>query len=461
MNRQTILVAVIMTVLGGTIGYFMHGGPEPGMQMQTQEQQPLFYRNPMNPAITSPVPAKDEMGMDYIPVYADAPGGAEPTGTVIIDPVSVQNIGVRTAKVARRTISRTVRAVGRIAFDEERLTRLHPKIEGWIEELYVESTGARVERGTILLGIYSPQLVTSQEEYLLAVKNAEALQNSPFPHIRKGAENLLTSTRQRLELMDVPAHQIAELAATGQVKKSLHIHSPFDGVVMRMGARKGQFVTPKTELYTIADLSRVWVYVDVFDSDLPWVTEGDEARMRLSGLPGRDFVGRIRYVYPYAEAATRTVKVRLEFDNPDRMLKPDMFADVTIHASRQVDALVIPTEAIVRSGPREQVFLVRGPGKFMPRLITPGVTSDGWTQVLKGLEEGDVVVTSAQFLIDSESKLREATAKMMESMQVEAPVMESDMGDMDDMTAPEPAPKPATKSAPMTGHEGHDMGAAQ
>ena len=407
------IVVALAVGLGGGYMLASRGEMASAPAVSAPEREVLFYRNPMNPTVTSRAPAKDNMGMDYIPVYAGETGG-EP-GLVSIDPVTVQNIGVRTAKVQRRTLTRLVRAVGRVAFDEERVTRLHPKTEGWIEELYVDTTGEPVGSGTILMGIYSPQLVSTQEEYVLALANAEALAQSRYPDIRRGARELLTSTRARLSLLDVPQHQIHELEVSGKVLKTLHLHSPFDGVVLNIGARQGQFVTPATELYTIADLSKVWVYVDVFESDLPWVAAGDEAEMRLISVPGRVFRGRIAYLYPYAEADTRTVKVRLEFDNPDLALRPEQFADVTVHAARRVDALVVPSEAVVRSGPRDQLFVVRAPGKFEPREVTLGVSSDGWVQVLSGVREGERVVTSSQFLIDSESKLDEATAKMLDA----------------------------------------------
>jgi Cu(I)/Ag(I) efflux system membrane fusion protein len=455
MNRQTVAGVLIALVLGGTGGYWIaqQGGgrdmdagdgtdsrevlfyrnpmnpeitspvpakDEMGMDyipVYAEKQAPrevLFYRNPMNPEITSPVPAKDEMGMDYIPVYADGGGSGEPPGTVTIDPVVEQNIGVRTAVVERQSLSRRIRSVGRVDFDEERLSSLHPKTEGWIEELYIDKTGEQIDEDAILLSIYSPQLVTSQQEYLLALNNLDVLGESPYEEIQRGAEELVDSARERLELLDVPEHQIRELEQSRRVKKSLHIHSPFDGVIMNIGAREGQYVTPTTELYKIADLSRVWVIADVYENEVPWIQVGDPADMKLAAIPGRVFSGRVGYIYPYAEAKTRTIKVRLEFANPDLLLKPDMFADVTIYAQRTVDALVIPAEAVVRSGEREQVFVVRAPGKFEPRTVHTGVSSRGLVQVLDGLEAGEEVVTSSQFLIDSESKLREATAKMLE-----------------------------------------------
>jgi len=423
MNRQTLGWALIALLLGGAGGYLVahytgHNGAARDAAMDPDGRKALFYRNPMNPAITSPVAAQDEMGMDYIPVYAEHSevGMAEPTGTVSIDPVTVQNIGVRTATAERQALSRQIRAVGRVDFDEERLSRLHPKTEGWIEELYIDKTGEQIGKDTILLSIYSPQLVTSQQEYLLALNSLDALKESPYEEIRSGAEQLVTSARERLELLDVPEHQIRELEHTRKIKKNLHIHSPFDGVIMNIGAREGQFVTPATELYKIADLSRVWVFADVYENEVSWIQVGDPVDMKLAAIPGKVFTGRVGYIYPYAEEKTRTIKVRLEFANPDQLLKPDMFADVTIHAQRKVDAIVIPSEAVIRSGEREQVFVVREPGKFEPRTVRLGVSAQGLVQVLEGVSAGEEVVTSSQFLIDSESKLREATGKMLETM---------------------------------------------
>ncbi len=424
-------------------------------------RKPLYYRNPMNPSVTSPVPAKDSMGMDYIPVYADGAADQGPAGTVRIDPVVVQNIGVRTARVERRDLAREVRAVGRVGFDEEHLARLHPKVEGWIDQLRVDKTGERVSRDDILLSIYSPELVASEEEYLLALENEKTLADSPFPEIRQGAVDLARSARARLRLFDVPEHQIRELERTRRVHKSLHIHSPFDGVVIKVGVREGQYVTPKTELYHIADLSTVWVYVDVFEDDLPWVRVGDEASIRVAAVPGRAFTGRITYIYPFLEPRTRTVKVRMVFDNPDGLLKPEMFADVAIQAGRRKDTLVVPAEAIVRSGSREQVFVMTAPGRFEPRSVTLGVSSGGLTEVVDGLEAGERVVTSAQFLIDSESKLNEATAKMLskglagsgdapaEPSSMGMPGMEGDMEAMDGMPGMS-GMEPKSMAAPMS-----------
>jgi len=399
-----------------------------------QKKKPLFYRNPMNPNITSPVATKDEMGMDYIPVYADGgQGGDAPVGTVTIDGTVVQNMGVRTMEAQEQVLSKNIQTIGRVTYDEQHVARLHPKYDGWVEKMFIDETGEHVHKKTMLLSIYSPQLVATQEEYLLALNNAEQLKDSPFKDVRDGAKSLLQSAEERLRLLDVPKHQIKRLRERRKVMKGLHIHSPFEGIIMHIGVRDGQRITPDTELYMIADLSTVWVLVDIYEDDLPWVAVGDTAQMRVSGIPGKTFRGKISYIYPYMEAKTRTVKVRLEFDNPNLQLKPDMFAKVTLQAGKKVNAVVVPEEAIVRTGVQEQVFVQRAVGKFEPRKVSLGVVSEGKVQILDGLKAGERVVTSGQFLIDSESKLKEATAKMMEaasSNKQENHVQGMDMSDM-------------------------------
>ena len=415
MNKFTLLIAALMLAVGVGMGYWLssHDGSSPvGVE---EEAKPLFYRNPMNPDVTSPVPAQDSMGMDYVPVYADNES-SEVAGTVKIDPVVVQNMGVRTAVAKYSSISRTIRALGRVDYDEENMVRLHPKVEGWIEEIFIDKTGQNIMEDDILLSIYSPKLVSTQQEYLLALNNFSALKKSPFVEIKKGAEDLVKSSRERLQLLDVPEHQIRELEKTRKIKKNLHIHSPVAGTAIRIGSRQGQYVTPATELYRVADLSRIWVYASVYEYELPWVKLGDEVEMTLASVPGKTFRGSIAYIYPYAEAKTRTTKVRVVFDNTEGLLRPEMFAEVSIQSDVQKKMVVIPAEAVVRTGERTQVFLARGQGKFEPRIVKLGIESSGQVAVLEGVNEGEEVVTSAQFLVDSESKLREAAAKMMSNL---------------------------------------------
>lgn len=388
MNTKVLGIAVVVLALGAAGGYWF--------ATLSLEQSAEISR-----------PGAEPGGQE-------SPGTDDAPGTVRIDPVTVQDIGVRTAFAMRKTLTRKVKSVGRVAYDEKLIARLHPKTEGWIDKLRVDETGMQVEKNANLLSIYSPKLVSTQQEYLLALDNLGALQNSVNSDIKRGAEELAASSRERLQLFDVPEHQIRELETTRKIKKFLHIQSPFSGIVVNIGARDGQFVTPQTQLFMIADLSRVWVYVYVYEYELPWMTIGDEVEMKLAALPGEIFTGKMTYIYPYLEADTRTIKVRLEFDNPGLKLKPNMFADISIYASRQVDAIVIPTQAVLRTGDRDTVLLVRGAGKYEPRDVTLGINSDGLVQILAGIEDGQEVVTSAQFLIDSESQLREAASKMME-----------------------------------------------
>jgi len=435
MNKVSAPLAVVVALAVGLAGgYLLFGNgrvqsvtpmAKEGGEKPVKVRKPLFYRNAMNPSVTSPVPSKDSMGMDYIPIYADDEAdGDAPAGTVKIDAATVQNIGVRTARAKRGPLSRVVRAVGRVDFDETRLARLHPKIDGWIEKLWVDKTGAKVKHNAVLLSLYSPQLVSSQEEYLLALKNLKILENSPYEDIRTGAEGLVKSARLRLELLNIPEHQIKELEKTRKIKRNIHIHAPFHGVVIKIGIREGQYVTPKTELYQVADLSKVWVYAEVFEYELPWIKEGDAAQITVEGQPGRKFQGRIDYIYPYLDMKTRTAKVRLLFDNADGALLPQMFAEVILQSKRSEAAVLVPAEAVVRSGIRKQVFVVTSPGKFEPHEVEVGITSEGKTQILKGISAGDEVVTSAQFLIDSESSLREATARMISGAKQEAATAE-------------------------------------
>ena len=414
------LLALLFVVTASIGGALAEKGAKDG-------KKPLFYRNPMNPAVTSPVPAKDDMGMDYIPVYADAATSTGPVGTVKIDPVLVQKMGVRTGMAMERTMSRLITVPARVAFNEATLTMVHSKFSGWAEDVLVNKTGEHVKKGQTLLTIYSPELVSTQEEYLLALANAKVLAQSSMKEIRDDARRLVSATRKRLSYFDIPENVIRQLEQTGEVKRDLPIDSPFTGTVIDIDVEAGHYITPNKRLYRIADLSRVWVYAEVYEPDLPWIRKGDMAVISVASQPGKKFSGTIDYIYPYEEGKTRTVKVRLIFDNRDGRLKPGMFADITIHADNRDNVLAVPSEAIVRSGSEERVFVVAGPGTFEPRKVVTGVEADGYTEIVKGLTPHARVVTSAQFLIDSESSLREATAKMIKANK--AAVKQDNMSD--------------------------------
>jgi Cu(I)/Ag(I) efflux system membrane fusion protein len=319
-----------------------------------------------------------------------------------------------------------------VTYDETKLVTLHPKVEGWVDKLFVDKTGETVKKNTMLLSFYSPQLVATQDEYLLALSNWQQLKDSPYADIRDGAKRLLDSSLDRLRFFDVAEHQIRALQKTHKVLKSMHIHSPATGVVTKISVREGAHVSPASELYQIADLSRVWVLADLYEYEIGWVKKGDVATLTISSLPGRDFTGQITYIYPYLDPKTRTNKVRIEFDNAEGLLKPDMFGDVSITANTSKAGLFVPREAVLITGKKTHLFVQTAPGYFEPRTVKTGFRSNGLIEILSGVHDGELIVTSGQFLIDSESSIREAAAKMIKPKKVEQSAMPSmKMDDMD------------------------------
>jgi len=381
----------------------------------TTERRVLYWRAPMDPNYISDKPGKSPMGMDLVPVYADADESTS-AHAIRIDPVTIQNMGIRTGVIKRGPLVKVIRTVGRVDYDEQTVTYINTKFKGWIERLYVDQTGQHVAGGQELFDVYSPELYAAQEEYLAATRNLPLLEGSTFPPAIEEAARLVDAAVTKLKYMDVSDEQIARIRETKQVEKTLTIHSPAEGVVTEKMALDGMYVMPGMRLYTVADLSRIWVYVDIYEYQLPWVYAGQPARMTLPYVAGREFTGKVIYVYPYLEPQTRVIKVRLEFENPDLELKPGMYANVKLESERSRQALLIPREAYIDSGERKVAFIDRGDGKFEPREIQTGVEAeDGMVEVLYGLDAGEVVVTSGQFLLDAESKLKEAVAKMMEA----------------------------------------------
>src|SRR3990170_5106009 len=389
----------------------IEGKPAPEGSNRGKERKILYWTDPMMPGFKSDKPGRAPMGMDMVPVYEDEDGVIP--GTVKIDPTTVQSIGVRTGKGIMKPLRRTIRTVGRIDYDERKVTHIHTKIQGWVEKLYIDFTGKEVNKGDMLLEVYAPELVTAQEEYLLALEYEKSLRDSKTEEVSSGAKFLLESARKRLQLFDVAEHQIKELEETRKPKKTLHIHSPTHGIVVQKNLLEGMFITPETHLYVIADISKIWVYADIYEYEVPWIKVGQETEITLSYFPEKVFKGVVTYIYPYLQAETRTVKVRMEFDNPDWELKPDMYANVKLESKMAESAILVPAEAVIRSGVRDIIIVSKGEGVFEPRDVRVGVdTGDGYLQILEGVKAGEEVVTSAQFLIDSESKLREAVDKM-------------------------------------------------
>ncbi|MGE5247807.1 MAG: efflux RND transporter periplasmic adaptor subunit [Verrucomicrobiota bacterium] len=374
-----------------------------------RERKIKYWVAPMDPNYRSDKPGKSPMGMDLVPVYEDE--GAE-AGTIRVDPNTVQSIGVRTAPVAVGELKKTIRTVGRIAYDESRITTVNSKVSGWIEKLYVDTTGQEVRKGQPLIDIYSPDLVSAQQEYLIARRHFDQVKDSPFPDVVKSATELLASARKRLEYWDITGAQIEKLERTGEVRKTLSLYSPFHGVVVSKAVFDGSKVMTGMELFRIADISRVWVQADVYEYELPWVKQGTPAVVTLDYIPGRTFRGTVSYLYPYLDGKTRTATARIDLVNPGVLLKPDMFAHVELSPRVGGKTILIPSDAVIRSGVRNVVFVAKGEGRFQPRDVRLGLEGEeGTVQVLSGLSPNERVVVSAQFLLDSESNLKEALQK--------------------------------------------------
>lgn len=378
------------------------------------EREVLYWYDPMHPAYKSDQPGiAPDCGMRLVPKYADevAALAEHPPGTVMLSPEKQQLIGVRTAPVRRERLQRTLRTVGRLAADETKIARIHVKVAGWVEKVYVDFEGKLVEKGQPLFTLYSPELVSTQREYLVARRGQEYLKASPYREVSEGAESLLRATRERLHLWDISEEQIERLEKTGEVTRTMTLYSPITGFVQHRNLYEQAYVTPEKQLYEIADLSTMWVYADIYEYEVPYVRLGQPATMRLSYFPGQTYRGRVTYVYPTLDPKTRTVKVRLEFPNPDFALKPDMFADVELKIDYGVQTLV-PSEAVLDSGMRQLVFVAQPGGFFEPREVQVGARLENQYIILSGLQPGETIVTSGNFLIDSESRLSTATGGM-------------------------------------------------
>ncbi|HLV02217.1 MAG TPA: efflux RND transporter periplasmic adaptor subunit [Acidobacteriota bacterium] len=382
-----------------------------------EEREILYYRDPMDPTYTSDQPGESPTGRDLVPVYADGLGSPQAGNLVRIDPSFVQTIGVQTTTVERTDIPFTVRSVGNVSYSDDQLYWVTTKYEGWIEKVYVNYTGATVQRGERLFEIYSPQLVTTQKEYLDALNYVGRLRSTDYPEIEKRAVSLLKATRERLRYWDISEEQIQELERTRRPQRTLPVVSPVSGqVIEKMNqSLEGMFVRPGMNLYRIVDLSTVLIEADVFENQIPWLKEGQTALIEFPYSPGRQFRGTIRHVYPYLDARSRTMKVSILLSNPGFDLRKDMYADVTFDVPSARNVLAVPEEAVLFSGERNLVVTMPHEGEFLIKEVTLGMNGKGLYEVREGLREGERVVTSSQFLIDSESRLKEAIQKMASS----------------------------------------------
>lgn len=415
-------------------------GGGPAGAAPTTDRKVLYYRDPKDPNYKSQQPGLNpETGNELEPVYADDIS-AMPVGTVQITPEKQQLIGVKYGQVERIGGSRTIRAEGKVAFDETRIQHIHTKVEGWIDQVFVDYTGQLVKKGDPLMTVYSPEMLASQRELLLASKARDTMKSNPLPTAFDQSESLLQAARRRLELWDLSESQINQVLKTGQPVKNVTLYSPISGYVTDRKAFPQLKVLPDTDLYTIVDLSRVWIMADLFEYEAPDIRQGDTARVSLQAVPGRTFTARVNYIQPQVDPMTRTLKVRLDMDNPGLLLKPDMYANVEFQQGIPLQ-LTVPADAVLNAGERKTVFIDRGNGFLEPRQVTTGQRNGDSIQILSGLAGGERIVTSGNFLIDSESQMKAATAGMggMAGM----PAMTNGP-----MKTPSQPDKPAGKAAP-------------
>ena len=383
---------IIILIIGAVVGIVIYqqlplnNMTESAMTADSADG-PLYWVAPMDPNYRREQPGLSPMGMELIPVYANDDNSE--AGTVTISPDVVNNLGVRTAPVEMAVLNKQIKTVGYVQYDEDKLQHIHPRVEGWIEKLYVKASGDPVKRGQPLYTLYSPELVNAQEEYLIAIKRNNA--------------RLIKAAEDRLKALQLPSSVIANLKKSQQVKQSITFYAPQSGVISMLNIREGFYVKPSTSMMSIGVLDNVWVQVEVFERQANQVKVGQPVVMTLSYIPGREWLGKVDYIYPTLEPSTRTLKVRLKFDNDDFSLMPNMFAQVEIDTGNTTPSLVVAKEAVIRTGEMNRVVLALGEGQFKSIEVQTGRSDDNYIEILNGLKQGESVVTSAQFLIDSES----------------------------------------------------------
>lgn len=395
-----------------------------GGDRRSGEREILFYRNPMDATISSPVPMQDEMGMDYLPVYADEAERAMGAGTtVLIDSAVVQNMNVQSELVERRDLIHEIRTVGYLEYDQERMVTVTTKYTGWVEKVYVNYVGEPVRKGQPLFEIYSPELVQTEQELLSAIQYAKkfsASSKGSADDARRRAEALVDAARTRLSYWDIAPEQVAELEETGEIFRTLKVVAPSSGLVTkRMPGLQGMAIKPGMETYLIANLSSLWLSVELFENQLAWIHERTPAEVTFTYFPGETFHGTVRFIEPEFSEKTRTLRVKLEIPNPGRRLRVGMFATVRFHPVAAREAIAVPSLAVLRTGQRNVVVVDLGEGRFAPQEVILGHQGGEYVEVMEGLEEGDRVVTSAQFLIDSEANLQAVIQKMIAQRQEE------------------------------------------
>lgn len=407
---KSILLILVGLLLGTVVTNAYHrlssGNTGP---LMNAEPQPLYWVAPMDPNYRQDKPGKSPMGMDLVPVYADGESDASP-GTIKISPEVINNLGVRTASAERKALAAEIKTVGYVRYDEDKLIHIHPRVEGWIEKLHVKAAGNPVNAGQPLYEIYSPALVNAQEEYVLALS--------------RNNQRLIRAAEDRLRALQLPQPVIQHLNKSRQVQQTITFFAPQAGVVDNLAIREGFYVKPGTTLMSVGALDDVWVEAEVFERQASWVKADTSVTMTLDYLPGREWQGTVDYVYPTLDPKTRTVKVRMRFTNPRGELKPNMFAQVVIHAQSEADTLLIPREALIRTGAMDRVVLALDDGRFKSIEVKVGRLDGQQAEIIDGLKVGDTVVVSAQFLLDSESS-KASDFKRMTNPADDSPTTES------------------------------------
>jgi multidrug efflux pump subunit AcrA (membrane-fusion protein) len=418
LSRIAALVVLVVVVLGMIYGRRILGwrnqhGDHGTAQVSQGERKVLYYYDAMNPQRHYEKPGKAPDGMDLVPQYAveQTSMAKMPVGTVMIPPDKQELVGVRTGKVERRSFERTIHTTAQLTADETKIAHIHVKVSGWIDKVYVDYVGQLVKKGQPLFTLYSPDLVATQDEYLIAKRGQASLGSSPFQEVSDGSNSLFRAARDRLKFWDISDEQIKKLDETGEVTKNLTFYSPIAGFVTDRKAFPQTSVTSDTELYTISDLSTIWANADVYEYEVPYIHLGQPVELQLSYYPGRKWHGHVSYIYPMVDAQSRTLKVRIELPNPELGLKPQMFADAQLKVDYGTK-VVVPAEAVLDSGNEQVVFVVHDGGVFEPRRITMGPQFDNRIVVLSGLKPGEQIVVSGNFLIDSESRLKSAMGGM-------------------------------------------------
>ncbi|MEW6247956.1 MAG: efflux RND transporter periplasmic adaptor subunit [Nitrospirota bacterium] len=397
-GKQTVWITIAVIIV--TVGVWLIEGGERPYPARTDEQR-SGHDLPGEPR----TPGTEKMKPSA------APEGGPAQAYAMVTPFKQQLIGVKTSVVERRSLETVVRAVGRADYDEQRIASVNLRISGWVEDLFVDYTGQVVRKGQPLFTLYSPDLVATQDEYLLALKARDKVKDSPIPEVRRQADQMVEAARDRLKLWTLTDDQVDDLARRGKARTYVTIYSPIRGYVIDKKVFKGMFVQPEMTLYTIADLSAVWINAEVYEYEVPFVQIGQPATVTFASYPGEQFHGRVSYIYPYVNKEARTVKVRLDLPNPGIRIKPDMYGDVLIQVNRG-NKLAVPEQAVLDSGTQALVFVVRGEGMFEPRSVKLGPKVGPYYEVREGVTDGDRVVISGNFLIDSESKLVAATNMM-------------------------------------------------